>query len=76
MQDEHNQEMDDLKTNHNSYLKQLNQTHANEIERLTKDREEIRSSKDYKILEMEKSIEQQRIKLENEITRLTIKVRD
>ena len=35
--------MDDLKNKHNSYLKNLNATHSAEVDRLTKDREEIRA---------------------------------
>ena len=35
--------MDETKNKHNSYLKHLNATHSAEVDRLTKDREEIRS---------------------------------
>jgi hypothetical protein len=50
MQDEHNKELGDTKSQHNAYLKQLNASHSAEVDRLTKDREEMRSAKDYKIL--------------------------
>ena len=64
--------MDESNKKHNNTLKQLNASHAAEVDRLTKDREEIRSTKDYKILNMEKTMEQQRSKLEIEINKLII----
>jgi DNA repair exonuclease SbcCD ATPase subunit len=73
---EHNTDMNDTKTSHNNYLKQLNKTHAVEVDRLTKDREELRTTKDYKIMSLEKSMEQQRTKYEVEINKLNIIIRE
>ena len=61
--------MDETKSKHNSYLKQLNASHSAEVSRLTQDSENIRATKDAKILSMERSMESQRKKYESEINR-------
>ena len=68
--------MDEAKSQNNSYLKQLNASHSAEVKRLTEDRENIRATKDAKILSLERSIEAQRKKYESEINRQIIIIRE
>ena len=68
--------MDEAKSQNNSYLKQLNASHSAEVKRLTEDRENIRATKDAKILSLERSMEAQRKKYESEINRQIIIIRE
>jgi hypothetical protein len=68
--------MDEAKSLNNSYLKQLNASHSAEVKRLTEDRENIRATKDAKILSLERSMEAQRKKYESEINRQIIIIRE
>ena len=68
--------MDEAKSQNNSYLKQLNASHSAEVKRLTEDRENIRATKDAKILSLERPMEAQRKKYESEINRQIIIIRE
>jgi len=68
--------MSDLRKQNSSTIKQLNDSHAREVARLNKDREELRSMKDDKIRNLETAMDQQRSRNELEINRQIVVIRE